>query len=68
MPTRFTSSLLTWSSWDGASGKETPETFSGLFWTGQQPSTWGSLTILGNLDYVARGGESRRSGGFRTRK
>ncbi|WP_295855953.1 S49 family peptidase [uncultured Xylophilus sp.] len=34
--------------------KETPETFSGLFWTGQQAVEMGLADKLGNLDYVAR--------------
>ncbi|MES2950183.1 MAG: S49 family peptidase [Pseudomonadota bacterium] len=34
--------------------KETPETFSGLFWTGQQAIDMGLADQLGNLDYVAR--------------
>lgn len=34
--------------------KETPETFSGLFWTGQQAIEIGLADKLGNLDYVAR--------------
>ena len=34
--------------------KETPETFSGLFWTGQQAVEMGLADELGNLDYVAR--------------
>jgi len=34
--------------------KETPETFSGLFWTGQQAIELGLADHLGNLDYVAR--------------
>ncbi len=34
--------------------KETPETFSGLFWTGQQAVDMGLADRLGNLDYVAR--------------
>jgi len=34
--------------------KETPETFSGLFWTGQQAVEMGLADQLGNLDYVAR--------------
>ena len=34
--------------------KETPETFSGLFWTGQQAVELGLADKLGNLDYVAR--------------
>jgi protease-4 len=34
--------------------KETPETFSGLFWTGQQAIEMGLADQLGNLDYVAR--------------
>lgn len=38
----------------GARLKETPETFSGLFWTGQQAIDMGLVDQLGNLDYVAR--------------
>ncbi|ODS92734.1 MAG: peptidase S49 [Comamonas sp. SCN 65-56] len=34
--------------------KITPETFSGLFWTGQQAVTMGLADQLGSLDYVAR--------------
>jgi len=34
--------------------KETPELFSGLFWTGQQAVEMGLADQLGNLDYVAR--------------
>lgn len=34
--------------------KETPETFSGLFWSGQQAVEMGLADRLGNLDYVAR--------------
>ena len=34
--------------------KETPEMFSGLFWTGQQAIELGLAYQLGNLDYVAR--------------
>jgi protease IV len=34
--------------------KETPELFSGLFWTGQQAIDIGLADQLGNLDYVAR--------------
>lgn len=34
--------------------KETPETFSGLFWSGQQAIELGLVDQLGNLDYVAR--------------
>ncbi len=34
--------------------KETPEMFSGLFWTGQQAIEMGLADQLGNLDYVAR--------------
>ena len=33
---------------------ETPETFSGLFWTGQQAIDLGLADQLGSLDYVAR--------------
>ena len=38
----------------GARLKETPETFSGLFWTGQQAIDLGLADHLGNIDYVAR--------------
>jgi protease-4 len=34
--------------------KETPELFSGLYWTGQQAVDMGLADQLGNLDYVAR--------------
>ena len=34
--------------------KITPETFSGLFWTGQQAVDMGLADHLGSLDYVAR--------------
>ena len=34
--------------------KETPETFSGLFWTGQQAIDMGLADQLGSLDMVAR--------------
>lgn len=34
--------------------KETPETFSGLFWNGEQALEMGLIDHLGNLDYVAR--------------
>jgi protease-4 len=34
--------------------KETPETFSGLFWSGQKAIELGLADKLGNLDYVAR--------------
>jgi protease-4 len=34
--------------------KETPETFSGLFWSGQQAIEMGLADQLGSLDYVAR--------------
>ena len=34
--------------------KESPDTFSGLFWTGQQAVEMGLADRLGNLDYVAR--------------
>jgi len=38
----------------GARLKETPETFSGLFWTGQEAVQQGLADHLGSLDYVAR--------------
>ena len=38
----------------GARLKETPETFSGLFWNGQQAVDNGLVDHLGNLDCVAR--------------
>lgn len=34
--------------------KETPDTFSGLFWSGQQAIELGMADHLGNLDFVAR--------------
>jgi protease-4 len=34
--------------------KETPETFSGLFWNGEQAVKLGLADKFGNLDYVAR--------------
>jgi protease-4 len=34
--------------------KETPETFSGLFWNGEEAVKLGLADHLGNLDYVAR--------------
>jgi protease-4 len=34
--------------------KETPEIFSGLFWSGQQAVELGLADQLGNLDFVAR--------------
>jgi protease-4 len=34
--------------------KETPETFSGLFWSGQQAIEMGLADQLGSLDFVAR--------------
>ena len=34
--------------------KETPETFSGLYWNGEQAIQMGLADKLGNLDYVAR--------------
>ena len=34
--------------------KATPETFSGLFWTGQQAVDMGLADQYGTLDYVAR--------------
>ena len=38
----------------GARLKESPELFSGLFWTGQQAVDLGLADQLGNLDFVAR--------------
>ncbi len=38
----------------GSRLKETPETFSGLFWTGQQAIEMGLADQFGNLDFVAR--------------
>ncbi len=38
----------------GARLKETPETFSGLFWTGQQAVEMGLADDLGDLNFVAR--------------
>lgn len=34
--------------------KETPETFSGLFWNGQQAVSQGMADGLGSMDYIAR--------------
>jgi protease-4 len=34
--------------------KETPDMFSGLFWTGQQAIDLGLADKLGNIDFVAR--------------
>ena len=34
--------------------KETPEMFSGLFWSGQQAMELGLADAMGSLDYVAR--------------
>ena len=34
--------------------KETPETFSGLFWSGEQGIKLGLADALGSSDYVAR--------------
>ena len=34
--------------------KETPETFSGLFWNGEEAVKLGLADHLGSLDYVAR--------------
>jgi protease-4 len=38
----------------GARLKETPETFSGLFWNGEEALRQGLVDKIGNLDYVAR--------------
>jgi protease-4 len=38
----------------GARLKETPETFSGLYWNGEQAVALGLADKLGSLDYVAR--------------
>lgn len=38
----------------GARLKETPDTFSGLFWSGQQAVELGLADQFGSLDYVAR--------------
>ena len=38
----------------GARLKETPDTFSGLFWNGEEAVKLGLADGLGNLDYVAR--------------
>ena len=38
----------------GARLKETPETFSGLFWNGEQALGLGLIDHFGSLDYVAR--------------
>jgi protease-4 len=34
--------------------KETPETFSGLYWNGEEAVKQGLVDKFGNLDYVAR--------------
>jgi protease-4 len=34
--------------------KETPDTFSGLFWNGEEAIRQGLADKIGNLDYVAR--------------
>jgi protease IV len=34
--------------------KETPETFSGLFWNGEEAVKLGLADQIGNLDFVAR--------------
>ena len=38
----------------GSRLRETPETFSGLYWSGEQAVAMGLADHLGNLDYVAR--------------
>ncbi len=38
----------------GARLKETPDTFSGLFWNGEEAVKMGLADAVGNLDYVAR--------------
>jgi protease-4 len=38
----------------GSRLKETPETFSGLFWSGEQSIKLGLADALGSSDYVAR--------------
>ena len=38
----------------GARLKETPDTFSGLFWNGEEAIRQGLADKIGNLDYVAR--------------
>ncbi|MFZ3087856.1 MAG: S49 family peptidase, partial [Methylotenera sp.] len=38
----------------GARLKETPEVFSGLFWSGEQSIKLGLADALGSADYVAR--------------
>ena len=38
----------------GARLKETPDTFSGLFWNGEEAVRQGLADKIGNLDYVAR--------------
>ena len=38
----------------GARLKETPDTFSGLFWNGEQAVREGLVDRIGNLDFVAR--------------
>ena len=40
--------------WRGKRLKETPEMFSGLFWSGQQAVDLGLADQFGNLDFVAR--------------
>ena len=53
--TRSTSNSSRWSGGPGRpASKSTPDTFSGLFWTGQQAIELGLADQLGNLDYVAR--------------
>ena len=38
----------------GSRLRETPDTFSGLFWSGQQAIELGMADQLGSLDFVAR--------------
>jgi protease-4 len=38
----------------GARLKETPDTFSGLFWNGEEAVKMGLADAVGNLDFVAR--------------
>ena len=38
----------------GARLKETPDTFSGLFWNGEEAVKLGLADAVGNLDFVAR--------------
>jgi protease-4 len=51
---RSTSSSSAWSRRARRPPEGNPETFSGLFWTGQQAVELGLADKLGSLDYVAR--------------